>query len=279
MKYIIYLLSLAVFFAGGQGLSFEANADALIQSALDFESANKLYEQGEYAKAADAYESLIKKGPITSALLFNCGGAYWKNAQPGLALWRLRQAKALDPTDSDISKNLRIIRTELGRRPIEGDLIQGLEIPANWLTPVSWAILSLILCWLLAGLQCWIYCIRKSSFRGSLLISITLFCLLLIAIGASRMGWVSRGTRADVVFLSDDTPLRFGPLNESKVSSRVQEGMEAVVIDKKGDWARVQTDSGASGWASLENLGFVFPDSSLSNETQVGASVVPNESK
>ncbi len=259
---------------------FRANADSVNQPTLDFESANKLYEQGEYAQAVEAYESLIKEGSIiTEALFFNCGCAYWKNGQPGFAVWRLRQAKALNPADSDISKNLRIIRTELGRSPIDGDLMLGLEKPANWLTPGSWAVLSLALCWLLAGWLGWVYGIRKSSFRGSFAISITLFCLFLIALGASRLGWSSRGTPADVVFLINDTPLRFGPLIESKVSSRVREGMEAVVMDKKGDWALVQTENGVSGWTDLGNLGFVFPDSSLSNESQVGASVAPIESK
>jgi hypothetical protein len=55
--------------------------------------------------------------------------------------------------------------------------------------------------------------------------------------------------------------------------------MEAVVMDKKGEWALVETESGVSGWTDLGNLGFVFPDSTLSNESQVGASVAPNESK
>lgn len=280
MRYILQILLLAVFVnAGGPGIFFRANADSANQPTLDFESANKLYEQGEYAQAAEAYESLIKEGPITEALLFNCGCAYWKNEQPGLALWRLRQAKALNPVDSDISKNLRIIRTELGRSPIDGDLMLGLEKPANWLTPGSWAVMSLTFCWLLAGWLGWIYCIRKSSFRGSFAISIALLGLFLIALGASRLGWASRGSRADVVFLVNDSPLRFGPLTESKVASRVREGMEAVVMDKKGDWALVETEAGVSGWTSLGNLGFVFPDSSLSNESQVGASVAPNESK
>ena len=258
---------------------FRANADSVNQPTLDFESANKLYEQGEYAQAAEAYESLIKEGPITEALLFNCGVAYWKNGQTGLALWRLRQAKALNPSDNDISSNLRIIRTELGRSPIDGDLTLALEKLANWLAPGSWALLSLALCWLIAGWLGWIYGIRRSSFRGSFSISITLLFLFLIALGASRLGWSSRGTPADVVFLINDSPLRFGPLNESIVASRIQEGMEAVVIDKKGDWALVETESGVSGWTSLGNLGFVFPDSSLSNESQVGASVAPIESK
>ena len=280
MRYILQILLLAVFVnAGGPGMIFRANADSVNQPTLDFESANKLYEQGEYAQAAEAYESLIKEGPITEALLFNCGVAYWKNGQTGLALWRLRQAKALNPSDNDISSNLRIIRTELGRSPIDGDLTLALEKLANWLAPGSWALLSLALCWLIAGWLGWIYGIRRSSFRGSFSISITLLFLFLIALGASRLGWSSRGTPADVVFLINDSPLRFGPLNESKVASRIREGMEAVVIDKKGDWALVETESGVSGWTSLGNLGFVFPDSSLSNESQVGASVAPIESK
>ena len=62
---------------------FRANADSVNQPTLDFESANKLYEQGEYAQAVEAYESLIKEGSIiTEALFFNCGCAYWKNGQP-----------------------------------------------------------------------------------------------------------------------------------------------------------------------------------------------------
>ena len=73
----------------------------------DFDAANRLYEKGDYAGAATAYQKLAHTGRASSALLFNLGNAYFKNGQIGHAIAAYRQAEQLNPRDPDIRANLK----------------------------------------------------------------------------------------------------------------------------------------------------------------------------
>jgi len=54
--------------------------------AVDFAAANKLYAEGKFAGAAGIYESLLKTGAQSPALLFNCGNAEFKSGNLGKAI-------------------------------------------------------------------------------------------------------------------------------------------------------------------------------------------------
>ena len=48
-----------------------------------FDAANKLYEQGNYKQAAEAYKLLVQKGQVSAPLYFNWGNALFKAGQIG----------------------------------------------------------------------------------------------------------------------------------------------------------------------------------------------------
>ncbi len=239
-----------------------------VQRSLTFEEANRMFEEGNYESAARNYESLISVGPITADLLFNSANALWKTGNRGQALWRWRQARALSPTDEDILLNLNLARSELGRPPVEGDLLSLLENYASSLSPHNWAVLSLVLSYGLVGALIWnrIKSSNNQSGYGSVFVIGVL--LIFMMIGASHLAWRSRGHIHDVVTIEEDAALRFGPLPESKISKRVPAGSEGRALDRKNDWIQVEFEGGAKGWTRVQNLGFVFPDSPLSNSGQ-----------
>src|SRR4051794_15821172 len=53
--------------------------------ASAFDAANKLYEQGNYKQAADAYKLLVQKAQVSAPLYFNLGNALFKAGQIGQA--------------------------------------------------------------------------------------------------------------------------------------------------------------------------------------------------
>ena len=77
---------------------------------VKFEQANRLYEQGKYGEAANAYESIVKSRGGSTALYFNLGNAYFKDGQLGRALFHYRMAERMAPRDPDIEANLRLTR-------------------------------------------------------------------------------------------------------------------------------------------------------------------------
>src|SRR5688500_8636546 len=78
--------------------------------AADFESANRLYEKGDYAGAAAGYQSVVQSGKASAEVYFNLGNAHFKNGQIGKAIASYRRAQELTPRDPDIRANLNFAR-------------------------------------------------------------------------------------------------------------------------------------------------------------------------
>ncbi|TGD58530.1 tetratricopeptide repeat protein [Flavobacterium humi] len=91
MKNILYifLLSTQVFWA---------------QSA--FEKGNDLYQKGQYEKAAESYETIIKSGQQSAELYFNLGNCYYKMHKVAPSVFNFEKALLLNPNDSEIQNNL-----------------------------------------------------------------------------------------------------------------------------------------------------------------------------
>ena len=75
-----------------------------------FDTANKLYEEGKFAEAAAAYESLVQSRQVSAALYFNLGNAWFKSGQIGRAIAAYRQAEQMTPRDPDLRANLQFAR-------------------------------------------------------------------------------------------------------------------------------------------------------------------------
>src|SRR6185369_14959299 len=78
-----------------------------------FDQSNRLYEEGKYNEAIAGYESLLKSGKASTAILFNLGNAYFKSGQLGRAIYNFRRAEAVAPRDPDIQANLRFARDRI----------------------------------------------------------------------------------------------------------------------------------------------------------------------
>ena len=83
------------------------------EPAAAFDAANKLYEQGKPAEAAQAFERLAQAGQTSGPLYFNLGNACFKAGQIGRAIAAYRQAELLAPRDPDARANLQFARKQV----------------------------------------------------------------------------------------------------------------------------------------------------------------------
>src|ERR1700744_2169799 len=93
-------------------LIYVANVIAADATA-DFSAANKLYAEGKFAAAANAYQKILDTGGQSPALLFNDANAEFKSGNLGRAIAGYRRAEQLAPHDSDIRANLAFVRTQV----------------------------------------------------------------------------------------------------------------------------------------------------------------------
>ena len=220
-----------------------AQSPAAVSAAV-FDSANKLYEEGKYAEAASAYETLVRSGRTSAALYFNLGNAFFKSGQIGRAVAAYRTAEQITPRDPDVRANLQFARNQV-QAPTQS--------PGRWqrwlgrLTLNEWTLLAAVALWLwlllLAVLQ-WRPVLRLALWTYVVSLAI-LAALLCVCVAATLRE--TRFTRTAIV-ITQDAIVRYGPLAESPVAFTVHDGAELRVLDQKDEWLQVSAGPRRVGW-------------------------------
>ena len=214
----------------------------------EFDSANQLYEQGKFSDAVSAYEKMIQSGPVSPALYFNLGNAFFKSSRIGRAIAAYRQAEQLAPRDPDVRANLQFARNQ----------IQGpTQRPNRWqrwlgqLTVNEWTVLAAIALWLclLSQMVIQIRPALKSSLRSFAIGS----GLATVALGAClAMVWFA-GSREIAIVTAHEAAVHSGPLDESPSAFSTHDGAELAVLDAKDDWLQVNAGQ-RSGWLKRDQV-------------------------
>lgn len=253
--------SFLVWMAGLLLLAVGLRAASLDVSAA-FDEANRLYEQGRFGAAADAYESLLQVGQTTPAVLHNLGNARLKNGEIGRSIQAYLQAERLAPRDSGIQANL-----QFARRSVKG----GEESSVSWPRRLAGRLSGNEWAWLVSGF-CWFFFLLLAvrEWRPELrtrvrpLLQTAGLCLLIALAGFFVIRASENRTVAVVVV--KEAPVRFTPLEESPVAFTAIDGMELVILARKpglsgqGDWVEVRDPAQRSGWIKQGQVGLVIEE-------------------
>jgi len=216
---------------------------AALADPVTFEQANKLYEEGRFLEAIQAYQELMTNSP-SPAVHYNLGNAWFKSGQIGEAIAEYRRAEALSPRDPDIRANLKFAR----------DRVNGPSSRPGWLEQKAatfstgeWAAATTMAIWVFfsllvagqfrpawrAGLGPWN---RLAGAGATLLLTSTIWT------------WHSRANTHIAVIVPRETVMRRGPFEESQSASTLGMGTEVRVLDEKGGWLQVTPDGQYLGW-------------------------------
>ena len=81
-----------------------------------FDHANQLYDQGKFAEAKQAYESLVNAHNFSANLFHNLGNADYRLGDPAGALVAYERAILLDPSHAEARANLKLVQNETGTK-------------------------------------------------------------------------------------------------------------------------------------------------------------------
>jgi len=219
--------------------------------ASNFETANKLYEQGKFAEAAASYQKILQTGRVSAALYFNFGNALFKSGQVGRAILNFRLAEQLAPRDPDIRANLQFARNSVG----DG----GGRAADRWrrwvhrLTLNEWTAVTVAALWLWFGLLVAGQCRPgfKRSSRGYT--AITGATVLLLGIGLG-LAFYDRFHTLWAVVVTPEAVVRYGPLEESQGHYKLRDGAEVIVTDRQNNWLEVVDSVGRKGWLRRDQV-------------------------
>jgi tetratricopeptide (TPR) repeat protein len=208
----------------------------------DFADANRLYEQGRFSEAAEAFQRMTAAGKANATVWFNLGNARYQAGQIGRAVAAYSKAQALAPRDQEIAGNLRLARLKAGTRQDE-----SIATLLGRFTLNTWAVLAglAVFVWFLLRVLVELRPARRSGLRTALLgtgLLALLFCAATAVVAYDQIG------THRVVVAVPEAVVRRGPLAESQNVFTPPDGTEMEVLDVKDAWLKVRDADGQEGW-------------------------------
>ncbi|HZV35989.1 MAG TPA: tetratricopeptide repeat protein, partial [Verrucomicrobiae bacterium] len=213
--------------------------------STDFDSANKLYEEGRYGDAVSGYDKLLASGDVSEAIYFNRGNAFFKLGEIGRAIASYRQAERLAPRDHELRANLQLARVRArGGAPYHSDHLRDF---LSSLSLNEWTVLTAIAFWSFFILLA--FCQWKTELRARLknYILATGGATILLGLCFGLALYLEYLTPSAIV-VTGEADVRNGPLDESPGVYKVRDGAELQVLDHKDNWLQVEDPAMRVGW-------------------------------
>lgn len=234
--------------------SFSFSQEAVIQ----FEQANQFYRNGEFTKAAQMYDQVVKNGFESSELYYNLGNSYFKLQNIPASVLNFERAKKISPNDEDINYNLRLANLRVV------DKIEPMPrlFFLNWwssfmnlLSSDGWSIVGIILIWICAISGSLIFISRSITMQRIMFI-ITFIALISSAIafiGIFQRHNIEQNEQWAIVF-TQSVPVKSAPDKQSTDLFILHEGVKVEFLDSVGEWKKIRLADGKIGWLPLADL-------------------------
>lgn len=226
----------------------------LFSQELSFESANALYEAGNYSEAISQYQELVDNSYVSKNLYYNLGNAYFKNNELALSILYLEKAKKLAPSDENIQHNLHLayLNTSDKIEPLpQLFFIVWWNAFLSSKTTSEWAKLGLIFSFLgFFGLA--ILRIRK-HWSIKLISYLSLFLFLVFTSLAFLKNAYNKSHEYAIV-MKDDVKLLSAPNSSGKELFRVNQGLKVRSIESVDTWTKLRLEDGNEAWVQTSEI-------------------------
>jgi tetratricopeptide (TPR) repeat protein len=222
-----------------------------VDLSAGFEQANKLYEEGKYAAAVDAYNKLLEGGSGSEALYFNRGNALFKLGQVGRAIASYRMAEKISPRDPDLRANLQFARTQA-----RGGSVYRKDFGQRWLGALTlneWTLVTAVVMWIffmLLAVAQW-----RPELGRKLRVCLVAAGSAVLLLGVSLAGVLNNDCfTTSAIVVAGEAEVHNGPLDESQTAFKVRDGVELRVLDRKDDWLEIVDSAQRSGWVRQNQM-------------------------
>ncbi len=241
---LMMLLALPLF-------AVRASDDRMVQ-------ANMLNGNGEYAKAIEIYEQILKTGVESPALYFNLGYAHYKSGSLAPAILNFERARLLAPNDADINYNLELAYSQTVDkidRVGEVFFVRWINGIKNKASSNTWAILFLVSFSLMVACAGFYFfgqfpIMRKLGFY----VGMGLFVLCSITLSFSISQKDKLTNRNTAIVFSPAVTVTSSPDERGTELVVLHEGTKVTVVSRLGEWVEIQLSDGNVGWLKNEAI-------------------------
>lgn len=214
--------------------------------------AEKLYAEGMYHEALQAYQKLSKQGE-SAELFYNLGNCYFRlDSIPQALLW-FERAYLLSPGDSDIRYNLQFARSRTIDKIVPEEeifFVRWFRSLRNTFSAEGWTITGIVFFVLCLSALCMFFflssiALRKVGFYGA----IVLFVLVLLS---NLFAWQQQDRlyhHDRAIVFANSVSGKGSPNQAGKELFLLHEGTAVTIIDNSvRNWLQVRLPDGREGW-------------------------------
>ena len=223
-----------------------------------WEAANAAYNNGDFARAAELYESILNEQQHSAELYYNLGNAYYKQEMLGKAIVNYNRALRLSPADEDILHNLEYA-TQATKDNIEEIptffLITWVRALRNIMGSNAWTIISLLTLslTLLAALVYLLaerLSLRKTGFYSMCLAAI----ISIISTTFAYQTHQALTNSNEAVIMSSAVPVKSSPDRAATDLFVVHEGTKLSLGERIDGWVEIRIADGRKGWIETSRI-------------------------
>ena len=231
-----------------------------------FKTANRDYDRGveiqsqdtaeaasAFSNAAEKYQLLIDSGIHNSDLFCNLGNAYLQRNDLGYAIANYQKSLRCNPLNQQASQNIQVVLAS--NNPEEASL-PALKATMIWISglPSSVGISILILGWCVMCVATAIK-ISTHSFTVKYVFTAAVL-LLLIGSGMTKVSNMAHPSAEIAVALASEISVFQGSSESTPpiMDSAIVEGESVRILQRRGKWSKIESESGIRGWVQSEFL-------------------------
>jgi len=232
---------------------------AVNQQALkDFDSANKLYADQQFAAAAEKYEQLLTDDYISEAVYYNLGNCYYKLRNVGLSIYNYEKALQLNPNNEKVRTNLKFAekmrldtfepKTKLSTQHIIHNAI-------GFFTYNQWAVSAVVGSFMILLSFVAFYFISNSTLKRIFFLGILLFVVVTVLslIAAFTEKKYHENERYGII-IQETVAVKKEPRITSKNEKIVHEGTKVFVLETTAKWHKVTLPDLTEGYIEKQSM-------------------------
>lgn len=233
-------------------LSFRIISTAQTDVDPYLDSARAEYSANNFENSVRLYMRAIDHGYESPQLYYNIGNGYYKQTKIALAILWYQRALKLDPTYEDAQFNLQMAQQLIVDKidPITPPFYKRwLQSAILWLTPNGWAIMSVIVFFILAGGLILLFSSAGDAWkRLAVPIVIVTIVLSIITLLFSKLSYNNARDKTIAIVMSPSVTVRSTPHSEGTKLFTIHEGLTVKVNSSVDGWCEIRLTDGRIGW-------------------------------
>ncbi|MDL1983279.1 MAG: tetratricopeptide repeat protein [Deltaproteobacteria bacterium] len=241
-----------------------------------FFKANQFYFNGEFEKAVQLYESILKnhqsnlifQSESRGELFYNIGNCYFRSGQKGNALLNYERARRFIPRDADLKYNIEYVH----------DLTEdNLSQPENIISEIfgvnffSQTELATVFC--LVNLMLFLFLTIRIFFRAEWIFYVIIIFSICWIVSGISFGIMLKQTIFDdrVVILAKEVDVLAGPDKEDTLLFKVHEGTLAYQERNESGFSLIRLPDSKRGWLVSSAIEAIYMAGAIQKQELEGA--------